>query len=184
LTGRDGHSSGTPVARRLARPTRAAARKPAWEKAVAGRSPVPPLFGLAPGGVCRAVRVAAAAVRSYRTVSPLPAASDFSRERRRSVLCGTVPGVAPAGRYPAPCFHGARTFLPRPPRGSRERPSGRLARVEISLAGRGVNPARPIVPGAGNGDGRKAERSPFARAAPERSRSQRPPCAPAQRAIV
>jgi len=31
---------------------------------------------------------------------------------RRSVLCGTVPGVAPAGRYPAPFVHGARTFLP------------------------------------------------------------------------
>ncbi len=34
-------------------------------------------------------------------------------EPRRSVFCGTVPGVAPAGRYPAPCFRGARTFLPR-----------------------------------------------------------------------
>ena len=32
---------------------------------------------------------------------------------RRSVLCGTVPGVAPAGRYPAPFLRGARTFLPR-----------------------------------------------------------------------
>jgi hypothetical protein len=32
----------------------------------------PPLFGLAPGGVCRAAGVAAGAVRSYRTVSPLP----------------------------------------------------------------------------------------------------------------
>ena len=31
----------------------------------------------------------------------------------RYLLCGTFPGVAPAGRYPAPCFHGARTFLPR-----------------------------------------------------------------------
>ena len=31
-----------------------------------------PLFGLAPGGVCRAPRVATRAVRSYRTVSPLP----------------------------------------------------------------------------------------------------------------
>ena len=30
----------------------------------------PPLFGFAPGGVCRAVRVAASAVRSYRTLSP------------------------------------------------------------------------------------------------------------------
>jgi hypothetical protein len=31
---------------------------------------------------------------------------------RRFVFCGTVPGVAPAGRYPAPFVHGARTFLP------------------------------------------------------------------------
>jgi hypothetical protein len=31
---------------------------------------------------------------------------------RRFAFCGTVPGVAPAGGYPAPCFHGARTFLP------------------------------------------------------------------------
>jgi len=30
----------------------------------------------------------------------------------RSVLCGTVPGVAPAGCYPAPFVRGARTFLP------------------------------------------------------------------------
>ncbi len=33
----------------------------------------PPLFGLAPGGVCPAATVASRAVRSYRTVSPLPA---------------------------------------------------------------------------------------------------------------
>jgi len=32
----------------------------------------PSLFGFAPGGVCRAACVAASAVRSYRTVSPLP----------------------------------------------------------------------------------------------------------------
>ena len=32
----------------------------------------PPLFGLAPGGVCRAVSVTKDAVRSYRTLSPLP----------------------------------------------------------------------------------------------------------------
>ena len=29
----------------------------------------------------------------------------------RFTFCGTFPGVAPAGCYPAPCFHGARTFL-------------------------------------------------------------------------
>ncbi len=46
---------------------------------------------------------------------------------RRFAFCGTVPGVAPAGRYPAPCFRGARTFLPRranhPPKAA-IRPSG------------------------------------------------------------
>ena len=33
---------------------------------------ITPLFGLAPGGVCNAVPVASHAVRSYRTISPLP----------------------------------------------------------------------------------------------------------------
>ncbi len=36
------------------------------------RLPVPPLFGLAPGGVYRAASVTRRAVRSYRTLSPLP----------------------------------------------------------------------------------------------------------------
>lgn len=53
----------------------------------------PLLFGLAPGGVYRAVSVAGNAVRSYRTLSPLPAP-----KRRRFAFCGTVPRVAPAGR--------------------------------------------------------------------------------------
>ena len=34
------------------------------------------------------------------------------RRCRRYAFCCTFPGVAPAGRYPAPCFRGARTFLP------------------------------------------------------------------------
>jgi len=37
-----------------------------------GRHHVPSLFGLAPGGACRAVPVARTAVRSYRTISTLP----------------------------------------------------------------------------------------------------------------
>jgi len=40
---------------------------------VAAVKPLASLFGLAPGGVCRAVGVATRAVRSYRTISPLPA---------------------------------------------------------------------------------------------------------------
>ena len=85
---------------------------------------LPLLLGLAPGGVFPAAAVAGGAVRSYRTVSPLPAAR-FPETDRRCTFCGTFPGVAPAGRYPAPYLRGARTFLP-PPSGG-ERPSGRLA---------------------------------------------------------
>jgi len=33
------------------------------------------------------------------------------RSGRRFAFCGTFPRVAPAGRYPAPYFRGARTFL-------------------------------------------------------------------------
>jgi hypothetical protein len=73
-------------------------------------STVPSLFGFAPGVVCHAVSIARNAVRSYRTFSPLPRRS--LRRARRFVLCGTFPGVAPAGRYPAPYVDGARTFLP------------------------------------------------------------------------
>ncbi len=58
-----------------------------------GLAAVPPLFGLAPGGVYHAVPVAGNAVRSYRTLSPLPIAN-----KRRFAFCGTFPGVAPAGR--------------------------------------------------------------------------------------
>jgi len=45
------------------------------------------------------------------TLTEIQQSQGFAR-RRRSALCGTFPGVAPAGRYPAPYFRGARTFLP------------------------------------------------------------------------
>lgn len=64
----------------------------------------PSLFGLAPGGVCHATFVTKGAVRSYRTLSPLPVS-------RRFAFCCTFPKVTPAGRYPAPYLCGARTFL-------------------------------------------------------------------------
>ena len=38
----------------------------------AGRAAPPPLFGLAPRGVCHAIGITPDAVRSYRTISPLP----------------------------------------------------------------------------------------------------------------
>jgi hypothetical protein len=47
-------------------------------------------------------------------------------------FCGTFPGVAPAGRYPAPYFHGARTFLTRSlsaVAGAAARPAGRAIKA-------------------------------------------------------
>ena len=68
----DSHSSGTPVARRLTRPTRTAMWKRMFRR---GEPPGrPSLFGLAPSGVCPATTITGRAVRSYRTISPLPAA--------------------------------------------------------------------------------------------------------------
>ena len=72
--------------RTSSQPTRTA-RKPACEFAR-----MPSLFGFAPGAVYLAVDVTANAVRSYRTLSPLP-----HREIRRFAFCGTFPRVAPAG---------------------------------------------------------------------------------------
>jgi len=62
------------------------------------------LFGLASDGVYIAVLVTKHAVRSYRTLSPLPT-------NRRSTLCCTFRWLAPPGHYPASCFPEARTFL-------------------------------------------------------------------------
>ena len=66
---RDGHSSGTVVANCLKQPTRMTDP----ETGLGPCGSVSSLFGFAPGGACRAVRIAASAVRSYRTLSPLPA---------------------------------------------------------------------------------------------------------------
>ena len=126
---RDGHSSGAMFAHGLKQPTRTAGlTSPRGVIACAIGPHLPSLFGFAPGGVYHAGSVAGAAVRSYRTFSPLPAyaaCAATARQARglaapeprrgvggRFVLCGTFPGVAPAGRYPAPHVKGARTFLP------------------------------------------------------------------------
>ena len=63
----------------------------------------PPLFGLAPGGVCRAASVAGRAVRSYRTLSPLPVP-------RRS---GAIGGLLSVALSLAPALaDGSRRALP------------------------------------------------------------------------
>jgi hypothetical protein len=54
------------------------------------------LFGLAPSGVYPATLVTKCAVRSYRTISPLPLS-------RRYIFCGTFRGLAPPRRYLALC---------------------------------------------------------------------------------
>jgi len=57
--------------------------------------PFDSLFGLAPGGVYRAASVTSRAVRSYRTISPLPCAV---ARAWRYVFCGTFPHpVVPCG---------------------------------------------------------------------------------------
>ena len=85
----------------------------------------PSLFGLAPCGVCPARRITAAAVRSYRTFSPLPEPCGpggmfsvaLSVERSRPYKRG-----CPPGRYPAHCSaeFGLSSVL-------RQRPSGPAA---------------------------------------------------------
>jgi len=92
------------VAVHLERPTREPVRA-----ARRGSNPPVPLFGLAPGGVYPATDVATGAVRSYRTISPLPTRFKrglavyflwhFPWARAPQVLPGTLP-------------YGARTFLP------------------------------------------------------------------------
>ena len=112
---------------------------------------LPPLFGLAPGGVCRAGPVAGTAVRSYRTLSTLA-----RPKPRRFAFCGTVPGVAPAGRYPAPSFCGARTFLPRRVAPAAARPSGNASCSRLSppvraarAGSRGISPSAIAVESLG-----------------------------------
>jgi hypothetical protein len=110
---RDGHSSGTMFAHCLEQPTRTASLT-------------------TPCGVI-ALRRTFPRCRPYSVLLPVWFAMPFplpdprcaltapfhpycakapKGKGERFVLCGTVPGVAPAGRYPAPFVDGARTFLP------------------------------------------------------------------------
>ena len=101
---RDGHSSATPVARRLKQPTRTATRT-RWGL----RPHAVPIRSCSRWGLpCRFRCRKRGALLPHR----FTLASAIHNAPRRSVLCGTVPGVAPAGCYPAPFVHGARTFLP------------------------------------------------------------------------
>ena len=99
---RDGHSSGAAVANRLKQPTRITRTG----KSPGHQSPVIPIRFCSRWGLpCR---------RCYQKRGALlPHLFTLARPRRtgRFVFCGTVPEVTLAGCYPAPFFHGARTFL-------------------------------------------------------------------------
>lgn len=88
----DGHSSGPVVAGGLVQPTRTArAGEPR------GRGPTRSLFGLAPGGACHAADVAAGAVGSCPTLSPLPA----GRSSRAVCSLWRFPSGCPGRALPA-----------------------------------------------------------------------------------
>ena len=76
-----------------------------------GRAAPRPLFGLAPGGVCRATSVTSGPVRSYRTLSPLPVPL-----ARPSAVCFLwhFPSSRDARALPGTLPCGARTFLQQP----------------------------------------------------------------------
>ena len=121
---RDGHSSGTPVAWRLEQPTRTAGSGHRSRCDGLRRRTAPSLFGLAPGGVCHAVGVAVDAVRSYRTLSPLPRLNATRRGGLLSVALslGLHPPVVSRHRMSmVPGLSSPTAFRHWP-----ERPSGRL----------------------------------------------------------
>ncbi len=100
------HSSRPYVAAWLKQPTRAIDAKHISQSL---RTGAPPLFGLAPGGVCRASLVTKAPVRSYRTLSPLP--HKWGGLLSVALSLDFAASNSSGGRYPPPLFRGARTFL-------------------------------------------------------------------------
>jgi hypothetical protein len=105
------HSSGVRVTAHLKRPT----RKPMWATCAArvrGHEPRASLFGLAPGGVCRATEC------YHRRGALLPHPFTLTGNRRETVpqrklslprslrrfaFCCTFRGLTPPRRYLAPC---------------------------------------------------------------------------------
>jgi len=116
----DGHSSRPRIAARLKRPTR---RFDAPSRHVPRANPkTSSLFGLAPCGVYPACRIAATAVRSYRTFSPLPSrfpisspcGNEISTPAGRYVFCGTFRQSrlnATSRMLSGTLLSGVRTFL-------------------------------------------------------------------------
>ena len=102
------HFSGPPVAGRLVRATRSGTRGHGRRTEVRQE-----LLALARDGVCRALPVAGKAVRSYRTVSPLPRTPEGAV--RRFALCCTFPQARPRARV-AVSHHRVQSCPDFPPR--------------------------------------------------------------------
>lgn len=100
----------------------------------------PPLFGLAPGGVCRAATVTGRAVRSYRTLSPLPGRS------RAVCFLWHCPWGCPRRALPGTVFPWSPDF---PPRRAQARQSGHPAiccpLYRNATAGPQGGPCRPMT---------------------------------------
>ena len=124
---RDGHSSRTPVARRLQQPTRTggSGHRSSCLRTCVQQAARRPYSVLLPVGF--AVPPALPPARCALT-APFHPCRGIRNAPRRSVLCGTFPRLAPAGCYPAPLVHGARTFLPGSLSAMPERPPGRLTK--------------------------------------------------------
>jgi hypothetical protein len=109
-------------------------RRPARQSWEPGCLPL--LLGLAPGGVYPATAVAGGAVRSYRTISPLPPiSSQGTGWARRCVSVALSLGSPPPGvtRHRASVEPGLSSL-----RNVEERPSDRLAWENVGSHSRGV----------------------------------------------
>src|SRR6478609_6402149 len=145
---RDGHSSGAMFAHGLEQPTRTASlTSPCGVIAFANSPRCRPYSVLLP--VWFAMPFPLPDTRCALTAPFHPCCPSLSGGER-FVLCGTFPGVAPAGRYPAPYVDGARTFLPRSLStiaGAAVRPTDAL---RMGAAVRRVKGKRWLIPAAGH----------------------------------
>ena len=139
---RDGHSSGTMFAHGLEQPTRTASLTlPCGVFAFANCPRCRPYSVLLP--VWFAMPFPLPDPRCALTAPFHPC---LLTRRRRFVLCGTFPGVTPAGRYPAPYVDGARTFLPRSLSTIAEAAVRPTDALRMGTSARGVKRKRWLIP--------------------------------------
>src|ERR1700733_14232128 len=144
---RDGHSSGTTFARCLEQPTRTASLTSPCGVSLARTTRVAvPIRSCSRCGLPCRFRC-----RTRGALLPHLFTLTLRRSLRchggRFVLCGTFPGVAPAGRYPAPYVDGARTFLSRSlsaVAGAAVRPTDSLGMGARSRRVKPIGPTRAV----------------------------------------